>query len=156
MPVTLATLAVSLTAALLSPAMTVIAVALYLAVGALGVPVFSGFAGGVGVLAGPTGGYLVGYLPAATLTSVLISLRRRRDRRSAAADIAVRAGAMVTGTVVLYTLGTAWFVISQKTSLAAAISVCVLPFLAGDAAKIALAAIVSERLDRLARKLRLR
>ena len=62
----------------------------------------------------------------------------------------MRAGAMVAGTAILYALGTAWFVYSQETTVAAALSLCVLPFLPGDAAKIAVAAIASNRLRRLA------
>ena len=145
-PVTLATLGVYVAAGCLPPALSVGAVALYLAIGALGAPVFSGFSGGAAHLAGPTGGYLVGYLPLSALTSALISLRRRDragKRSPFAAECAVRAAAMAAGTLVLYALGTAWFVVSQNTTFAAALTTCVFPFLPGDAAKIAAAAIVS-------------
>ena len=155
-PVTLATLGVYIAAGCLSAPMSAAAVAVYLAIGALGAPVFSGFSGGVGRLAGPTGGYLVGYLPLAAITSALISLWRRRERTGKssplAADLAFRAAAMIAGTVVLYALGTAWFVLSQKTTFAAALPTCVLPFLPGDAAKIAAAAIVSRSLTPLLSK----
>ena len=157
-PVTLATLGVYIAAGCLSAPMSTAAVAVYLAIGALGAPVFSGFSGGVGRLAGPTGGYLVGYLPLAAITSALVSLWRRyekkpgHERAPIAVDLAVRAAAMIAGTVVLYALGTAWFVISQKTTFAAALPTCVLPFLPGDAAKIAAAAIVSRSLTPLLSK----
>ena len=154
-PVTLATLGVYIAACCLPPSLAAAAVALYLAIGALGVPVFSGFTGGVGRFVSPTGGYLVGYLPLGAITSALVSLWRRGQKtRSArptnrppvAADLAARASAMIAGTIVLYALGTAWFAVSQKTSVAAALASCVLPFLAGDAAKIVCAAIVSRAL----------
>ena len=152
-PVTLATLGVYIASACLPPSLGVAAVALYLAIGALGAPVFSGFTGGIGKLAGPTGGYLVGYLPLAAITSALVSIWRRygkkagRKRAPIAVDLAVRAAAMIAGTLVLYALGTAWFAVSQKTTPGAALATCVLPFLAGDTAKIAAAAIVSRALS---------
>ena len=143
-PVTLATLGVYIAAGCLPAHLSALSVLLYLSIGAIGVPVFSGFSGGVGRLVSPTGGYLCGYLALAAVSSALISLGRRGKRRpSVPADIALRAAAMIAGTVVLYALGTAWFVFSQKTTLAAAIPTCVLPFLPGDAAKIAVAATVS-------------
>ena len=155
-PVTLATLGVYIAATSLPPSMSAAAVALYLAIGAIGAPVFSGFTGGVGRFVSPTGGYLAGYLPMALMISALVSLWRRgnktdRDRKAKrppfALDIAVRAACSVAGTVVLYALGTAWFAVSQKTAFAAALSTCVLPFLPGDAAKIVAAAIVSRALE---------
>lgn len=149
-PVTLATLGVYIAAACLPPSMSVSAVAVYLLIGAVGVPVFSGFTGGIGRFVSPTGGYLIGYLPTASLTSAIISLWRRRERlgkRSAlAADLAVCAGAMIAGTLVLYALGTAWFAVSQKTAVASALSSCVLPFIPGDALKIAASATASRAL----------
>ena len=152
-PVTLATLGVYIAAGCLSAPMSTAAVAVYLAIGAIGAPVFSGFTGGIGKLVGPTGGYLVGYLPLAALTSALVSLWRRYGKKEGrkpapiAVDLAVRAASMIAGTVVLYALGTAWFVFSQKTTLAAALPLCVFPFLPGDAAKILAAAIVSRAIE---------
>ena len=148
-PITLATFGVYVAAGCLTPGMSAAAVALYLAIGALGVPVFSGFTGGIGKLAGPTGGYLVGYLPMAAVTSALIAIwrRARRGKKTPAAlDAAVYAFSMVAATAVLYALGTAWFVIQQKTTLAAALPLCVFPFLPGDTAKILAAAIISRAL----------
>ena len=144
-PITLATFGVYVAALCLPCGESVIAVALYLAIGAAGAPVFSGFSGGAARLLSPTGGYLLGYLPCAAITSALAALWRRRAKRRGA-DLALRSLAAICGTVVLYAIGTAWFAVSQETSPAAAISVCVLPFLPGDAAKIVCAAIVSRAL----------
>ena len=150
-PITLATLGVYVAALCLPTAQSAAAVALYLAIGAIGAPVFSGFSGGAAHFLSPSGGYLVGYVPCAALTSAIAAPRRKRGK-SRAADLVVRALAAACGTLVLYALGTAWFVVSQKTSVAAAISVCVLPFLAGDAAKIAAAALISRAISPVVRR----
>ena len=149
-PITLATLGVYICAMLQTPAMSAVSIALYLTIGLVGVPVFSGFTGGAAKLVGPTGGYLVGYLPMAAVISVIITLWRRHERRRGRApmpiDIAARCGAALAGTAVLYTFGTAWFIIQTKTTVAAALPMCVLPFLPGDTAKIVVAALVSRAL----------
>lgn len=126
-PLTLATLGVYLAAALLGPAEGTAAVALYVLLGALGVPVFSGFTGGVQRLAGVTGGYIVGYILCAAVVGLLW---RRLDK---AWRLAL---ALVCGTAVLYAFGTAWYVAQTGTPLWSALLLCVAPFLPGDAAKI--------------------
>ena len=103
-------------------------------VGAVGVPVFAGFSGGVQKFAGPTGGYLVGYLLCAFLAGLFI-------RRHAEKPLFWIVG-FVVGTAALYAFGTAWFMIGSKTPLGAALLTCVVPFLAGDAVKIAAAIAV--------------
>lgn len=146
-PITLATLGIYVCACSLTPGMSMTSVVLYLVIGAAGVPVFSGFGAGLGKLAGPTGGYLVGYLPMALVISVTVTLfRKRRPQATAAADIVLCVIASVLGTIVLYAFGTVWYVIQQSTTFAAAIPACVLPFLPGDAAKIAAAALISHAL----------
>lgn len=143
-PVSLGTLLVYLTAYLLGAKRGACAVAVYLLMGAAGLPVFSGFAGGLGVLAGPTGGYLVGYLPAC----VLCGLALRRWPRSRWGQLA----GMAAATAALYALGTAWYCLQAGTGLAGALAVCVLPFLPGDAAKLlaalTLGPVLRRRLDR--------
>ena len=114
--------------------LAVFAVLLFLALGGAGLPVFAGFNAGLGALAGPTGGYLIGYLPAAFLAGVFC-----KERRS----FARYALGMLLGLAACYILGTAWFVISAKAEIWHALSICVFPFLPGDAVKIALAAFLS-------------
>ena len=88
----------------------------YMLIGMVGVPVFSGFAGGLGKLAGPTGGYINH-----THSRILQLL------------------GMILGTAVCYALGTAWFCFSTNTGVMAALWMCVIPFIVGDLVKMALA-----------------
>lgn len=133
-PLSLATFAVYLAAAVLGWKRGTLAVLVYLLLGAAGLPVFTGFAGGLHKLAGPTGGYLAGYLPCALLTGIF-------SERSRGAPFS--AVGMVLGTAVLYALGTAWFCVQSGSGVGHALAVCVLPFLPGDGAKIAAAAALA-------------
>ena len=115
-----------------------VAVVVYLVLGAVGVPVFSGFQGGVGVLFGPTGGYLVGFLAMALIGGD----RGAWWRRMLLA---------VVGTLCCYAIGALWFA-SQTVELSAisygAVALtCTVPYLLPDAAKMALAAIICRRVE---------
>ena len=136
-PLSLATFAVYLVGAILGKKWGTAAVGLYLLIGIIGVPVFSGFSGGFQKLAGVTGGYLVGYLPCAFLTGMGAERAKNEGRKW------VLPAMMVLGTVILYGIGTAWFMIQTGNALGAALGLCVLPFLPGDAAKIAAASILA-------------
>lgn len=118
---------------LLGPVYSVMCVAAYLLLGIAGLPVFSGWTGGPARLAGPTGGFLVGYLPAAFLSG--LPAANSKSRRSSFFS----AFAMAAGVLSAYALGTAWFMLSTGAPAAYALSVCVLPFIPADAAKIAAA-----------------
>jgi biotin transport system substrate-specific component len=107
------------------------AVGIYLLAGACGLPVFAGGTGGLARLAGPTGGYLVGYLPAV----FLVGLVAEKTPRRALWDVI----ALVCGTVVLYACGVAWLKHLTAMSWAKALAAGMLPFLPGDAVKIAVA-----------------
>ena len=139
-PLSLATFAVYLAGAVLGSKHGALAVALYLLIGSVGVPVFSGFSGGVQKLAGVTGGYLAGYLACAALTGLGVN-----DARPSAWRLS---GMMVVGTAALYAVGTAWFMLQTKNPLGAALGMCVTPFLPGDAVKIAAATAVSPTIRR--------
>ena len=136
-PLSLATFAVYLSGAVLGKKRGTIAVALYLLIGIIGVPVFSGFSGGFQKLAGVTGGYLVGYLPCAFLAGLGAERAEKEGRKW------ILPAMMVIGTAVLYAIGTAWFMIQTKNGLGAALGLCVLPFLPGDAVKIAAVAMIT-------------
>ena len=137
-PVSLGTLAVFLAAGLLGARGAAVSMLIYLTIGVVGVPVFAGFRGGPGVLAGPTGGYLVGYLALAVLGGALC------DRLP---PIKYRLPlAFACGLAACYALGTLWFAVSTGTPAISALALCVLPYLPGDAVKIAAAAALCERL----------
>ncbi|MBE6902531.1 MAG: biotin transporter BioY [Ruminococcaceae bacterium] len=127
-PLSLATFAVMLSGTLLGRGKGTAAVAVYILLGLVGIPVFSGFMGGFAHIAGATGGFILGYLPCAFLTGLFTEL------------FGGKAWAMVTGmalgTLSLYALGTVWFMLYTGSGLAAALLGCVVPFLVGDAVKI--------------------
>ena len=136
-PLSLATLAVYLAGAITGKKKGTLAVVLYLLIGIAGVPVFSGFSGGFQKLAGVTGGYLVGYLPCAFLAGLGAERAEKKGRKW------ILPAMMVLGTAVLYALGTAWFMIQSGNSLGTSLGLCVLPFLPGDALKIAAASLLT-------------
>lgn len=105
----------------------------YMLIGMAGMPVFSGYAGGLGKLAGPTGGYIIGFIPMALIAGVVIEKSRSR---------AVQLAGMVAGTAVCYAFGTVWFCIQGGYAAAAALSMCVFPFIPGDLVKMAVAMAV--------------
>jgi biotin transport system substrate-specific component len=133
-PLTLQTLAVLLTGALLGSRRGALALLLYLAQGAAGLPVFAGGAAGVGHLLGPTAGYLIAFPIAA---GVVGWLAERGWDRHALWTVA----AMIMGNLVIYALGVGWLAL-YVGSLGSAITNGMLPFLAGDLIKIAVAAAV--------------
>ena len=103
----------------------------YLLIGIVGLPVFSGYSGGLGKLVGPTGGYLIGFI----FMAMICSLVTRRINYQAAWSMA----GMAAATAVAYGFGTAWFMIQAKTTLGYALATCVIPFLPGDLVKIVVA-----------------
>ena len=107
---------------------------IYLLLGIAGLPVFSGFTGGVGKLAGPTGGYLIGFIFLALISGLFVD-KFPKNRILAVVG-------MIIGMAVTYIFGTEWLAIQLKMSFVAALSVGVIPYLAGDAAKIIIAIIV--------------
>jgi biotin transport system substrate-specific component len=138
-PITLQTLAVMLTGIILGPTRGAAAVGLFLAAGLAGLPVFSGFRGGLGVLAGPSAGYLLAFLPAAFLVGLLARLVLRRTRR--ARFPLLFAAAMVTSFLVIHPLGITGLMLNAKLDFAAALAAD-MAFWPGDVLKNLLAAAV--------------
>lgn len=139
-PVNLATLAVFCAGALLGAKLSALSLSVYVLIGAFGVPVFAMFRGGLGALTGPTGGYIIGYIPAAFVTGLIIE-KWKKENKSLTYLIA-----MLCGMLTCFTLGTVWFMFSTKTGLWKSLTICVFPFLPGDFAKIVTATIVAKRL----------
>lgn len=133
-PITLGTLVMYLAGYVLGGKRAGVAVLVYVLLGAVGVPVFNGFTGGLGVVAGPTGGYIIGFIPLAFLSGLAVE-RFPQNRL-------LQFVGMVIATAVLYALGTAWFCVQAGKSLTAALSVCVFPFIPGDLAKMAVAMVL--------------
>lgn len=133
-PVSLATFVIYLLSSILEPKYACLSVVIYILLGTFGVPVFAGWTGGAQIIIGATGGYIIGYVPLAFCTSLWGSKFKNQY---------LLPFGMIIGTVVLYVLGTAWFMYQTKNPLGGALTACVIPFLPGDAAKIVLSSAVA-------------
>jgi biotin transport system substrate-specific component len=131
-PVTGQTFAVLISGAALGPARGVASQLLYLAIGSLGLPVFSGHSGGFHVLSGANGGYLVGFVLAAFVMGY--GSRRGSDR-----SVSKEIGVAVTASIIIYACGAGWLAIKMGLTISTAFSIGVRPFLLGDALKAVLA-----------------
>ena len=143
-PFTMQTFGIFLTLLLLGAKDGAIAIGLYILLGALGVPVFSGFNGGMGALMGPTGGYIVGFLLICLIFGLLCGK---------GAGLWLKALALLLGLAVCYAFGTLWFVkvygdMKGPISTLSALSMCVFPFIVPDLAKLALALWAGKRLEK--------
>lgn len=143
MVITLQTFGIFLTLSLLGGKRGSIAVFVYLALGAVGAPVFSGFRGGLGALLGTTGGYIFGFM----LTSLAYWLLTSRKDTPA-----VRLMAMVLGLLLCYSCGSLWYMTryltTDRVALGAVLLKCVVPYLIPDGIKLALAWLMTRRLKR--------
>jgi len=149
-PLSLAPFAVLLLGLLLSPRLAAATLGAYLAEGALGLPVFAPSplaSGGLAHLFGPTGGYLLAYPLAAALISFLWRWAERRTGRGFSAAL-ISAGA---GNLVLLACGALWLAVLTHASAQSVLTLAVLPFLPGDALKIAAAAALAVGFQRLRR-----
>lgn len=139
-PISLTNLAVYLAIYVLGWKRGTMSYIVYLLIGLVGVPVFSGFSGGVGKLFGPTGGYLIGFIFMALICGWAI------DRFSC--KLIPSFIGMVLGTIVCYAFGTAWLAYQASMSFYAALAAGVLPFIPGDLAKMVIAAVVGPQIRR--------
>ena len=137
-PINLALFAVHLAGALLGAKWGALSMTAYALLGVVGAPVFAGFSSGPAVLFGKTGGYILGYI----LCALLVGLISRRIGYTARGLVI----AMVAGVAACYVFGTIWFMVITGMSLQLSLTYCVLPFLPGDAVKIALATLLALRL----------
>jgi len=129
-PVSLVNLGIFLALYLLGWKRGTLSVLVYILLGGAGMPVFSGFTGGLGKLLGPTGGYILGYLALALISGWAI--------RASHSPLLHLSG-MALGTAVLYAMGTAWFCFQTGNTPESALGLCVVPFLPGDLVKMAVA-----------------
>lgn len=138
-PITLTNLVVYFSLYLLGWKRGSLSVLAYILIGMMGIPVFSGFSGGLGKLAGPTGGYILGFLTIAVISGWVVDHTNSR---------VLQMGGMILGTAVCYTLGTAWYCVLTHNPIQAALWTCVIPFIPFDLAKMAAAVVVGPVLRR--------
>ena len=137
-PISLASMAVYLAVTVLGMKLGTLSCLIYLLLGLVGLPVFSGGSAGAAKLFGPTGGYLVGYLFLALIAGAFVGRYTENKWKS----IAFAALGMVLGTMVLYALGTAWLAYSAGMDFQAALWAGVIPFISGDLVKMVIAVLL--------------
>lgn len=143
-PISFTNLAVYLAIYVLGCRRGALSYVVYLLIGLVGVPVFSGFTGGVGKLFGPTGGYLIGFVFMALLCGWFID---KFDCK-----VVPSFAGMILGTIVCYAFGTAWLAYQAGMSFSAALAAGVLPFVVGDVVKMVIAAVVGPQVRRQLRR----
>lgn len=167
-PVNLALLSVYLAGGLLGSKSGAISQLVYVLLGAIGLPVFHNLTGGLSILLGPTGGFLIGYIAAAFLVgffyerSTAAAEAALPTRSTSTAEPAMPTGSasptkgliigMLTGLTACYSLGTLWFIYISGANLQSALLLCVIPFLPGDAFKMAAAFFLIRKLHPIIRR----
>jgi biotin transport system substrate-specific component len=144
-PFTLQTFAVFCVLSLLGGKRGTVSIVIYILLGAVGMPVFAGFTGGIGILLGTTGGYIIGFI----LMGLLFWLAEHFFGNA----LPVRIVSMLAGLLVCYAFGTGWFLWvyarqSGAVGIGTALSWCVLPFILPDLAKMALAVGIAGRVKK--------
>lgn len=138
--ITLQTMAICLVAGLFGWKRGTLSVIIYILLGMIGLPVFTGFKSGLAVITGPTGGYVLGFI----FTAIIVGIATEKVGKKIWQCILF----MAIGVLVCYLFGTIWFTIAYKVTFASALSTCVFPFLLPDAVKIVVASILVNRLKR--------
>lgn len=144
-PFTLQTMGVFTTVGLLGGKRGTLTILTYILLGAIGIPVFAGLTGGISVLLGTTGGYIMGFLLSALLMWGIETIMGRNQ--------IVLAFSMVAGLIVCYVFGTAWFMLiytqhSGVIGLSTVLGLCVIPFIIPDLIKIGVALFLTNRLKK--------
>ena len=151
-PMTLQTLIIPIAGIVLGKKRGTYATLLYLLIGAVGIPVFSGFSGGIGVLLGMTGGFLISF-PVLAFTAGLgdelgIKLSRKNENAKPHIYFTILVICLLIGATINYVFGTIWFMIFSKSSFITGFTACVLPFIPTSVLKIILVAVVAPQLKK--------
>lgn len=144
-PFTLQTMGVFTTVGLIGGKRGTLTILTYILLGAIGIPVFAGLTGGISVLLGTTGGYIMGFLLSALLMWGIETIMGRNQ--------IVLAFSMIAGLIVCYVFGTAWFMLiytqhSGVIGLSTVLGLCVIPFIIPDLIKIGVALFLTNRLKK--------
>jgi len=142
-PFTLQTFAIFCALGLLGGRNGTFSVLVYILIGAVGIPVFSGFSGGISALTSYSGGYITGF--------IFLALVYWGAEKLFGDSIWVRVPAMIVGLAVCYAFGTAWFMHVTQTDLKYALTACVFPFIPIDLAKMVLAIVITDRVKKVVR-----
>lgn len=143
-PMSFANMAIYLTIILLDKKKATISVAVYLLIGFVGLPVFSGFTGGAGKVFGPTGGYLIGYLALSWIAGMILE----KGKFSGMKERTKQVIALIIGTIGLYLFGTLWLMYQSNLDFVTALSMGVVPFVVFDIIKIVAASVMGMSIKR--------
>lgn len=139
-PVSLATFAVMLSGVLLGGPLGALSQLIYVLLAAVGLPVLAGWTGGLGIVLGMTGGFIIGYIPCAWLTGLIY--KKYGETAKKPVKILFMILGMTAGNIVLYVIGTAWFMFITEMTLEASLAACVIPFIPGNIIKMAAVIII--------------
>ena len=144
-PFTLQTFAVFLCLNILGAKKGVVSIFIYILLGVIGLPVFSGFNGGIGALLNVTGGYIIGFIFSSFIFWLITAMFNKKPRKI------VNLIASFAGLIVCYIFGTLWYVLlfiknGDTISFTSALTICVLPFIIPDILKIVLSVAISEKI----------
>jgi biotin transport system substrate-specific component len=137
-PIVLQNMFVLLSGLLLGSRWGLASIGVYILAGACGLPVFAGGLGGISRIVGPTGGYILGYLPGVFIAGLIAEKTGKR--------MIYDVIAMVCGSIIIYSCGLIWLKILTGMTLSKTLAVGMYPFLIGDALKIAAAAVIAKSL----------
>lgn len=139
-PITAQTIAVMLTGLLLPPIDAMLSILIFILLGAIGVPVFSNGSSGLGVIFGPTGGYIFGFLVSAGFISYFKGTGKNIYR-----NLMVT---LIGGIFVIYLIGIPWLAKAYSMDIISAIKAGALPFLIGDFLKVILASFIGRKINK--------
>ncbi len=148
-PFTLQTFAVFAVLLILGGEKGTLATLIYVLMGAIGIPVFSGFSGGIGIILGTTGGYIIGFI---FIGLIYLAMTKALGKKTP-----VEIAALLIGLIVCYAFGTGWFMYvymrsSGAVGLLTVLSWCVFPFIIPDLCKLTLAFIMARRVSRIIKR----
>lgn len=149
-PISLATFAVMLAGVLLGGSLGAISQLIYVLLGAVGLPVFAGWTGGLGNVLGMTGGFIIGYIPCAWLTGLIYHKFGYNAKKTM--KIVYMIIGMIVGNVALYAFGTVWFMVVTGMGLQESLAACVIPFIPGNFIKMAAVIIIGLPVEAAIRK----
>lgn len=147
-PFTLQTFAIFLCLNILGAKKGIISILIYIFLGVIGLPVFSGFNGGIGALLNVTGGYIIGFIFSALTYWLITSIFNKKPRKI------INLIASFMGLIVCYIFGTLWYILlfiknGDTISFTGALTICVLPFIIPDILKIISSVVISEKVKEL-------
>ena len=126
-PISLSSVVILLSTYIIGYKRSVLSCLIYILLGLVGLPVFASFTSGIGVILGPTGGFIIGYIPLIIISGLFINKFKSKW---------LHVLGMGLGTIVLYLFGTTWFSVVNEVSFIYSLTICVIPFVLIDIIKI--------------------